>query len=89
MNTTNGSTSKSLNADRLSNELYDTLAEAARSLKTISANLGALIEAQVTNPESAEPDGDVAAERLLDWTADIFAISEDIDFYINPAPKGN
>lgn len=70
----------------LSPEMSETLADTAAQLKKISAALGSLIEDQVANPTDVEGKG-VAASRLLDWTADIFALSEDIEFYINPEPE--
>lgn len=86
MKTGNSKQSEKLNASAgLSESLVSTLANVAKQLQSISADMGALIEEQVNNPEYVEGD-DVAADRLLDWTADVFAISQDIEFYINPKP---
>lgn len=70
----------------LSPELSEMLTQTAKQLKVLSGQLGGLIEDQVMDPTYVEGK-DVAADRLLDWTADLFAISEDIEFYVNPEPK--
>lgn len=86
MKTPISKTSEKLNAAAgLSETLTDTLSSVAKQLQSISAEMSALIEEQVNNPEYVEGE-DVAADRLLDWTADVFAISQDIEFYINPKP---
>lgn len=61
------------------------LASVAEKLKTISADLAAQIEDQVMEPDviNATAKGTVA-DKLFDWTSDIFAISQDIEYYINP-----
>lgn len=69
----------------LSGELKSILADVSQQLRSIAARLGSQIEDQVTDPDVV-PEQGVAADRLLDWTADIFALAEDIDFYTNPAP---
>lgn len=70
----------------LTNEMRTILINAADQLREISGQLGGLIEDQVTDPTYVEGKG-VAADRLLDWTADIFALAEDITFYVNPEPE--
>ena len=77
-------TRNKLNASTgLSDETEKVLNQISQQLKQISGQLGALIEDQVTDPTYVEGKG-VAADRLLDWTADIFSISEDMKFYLNP-----
>lgn len=73
-------------ATTLDSDMKQILKDSAKQLKEISSRLGALIEDQVTDPTYVEGKG-VAADRLLDWTADIFALSEDIEFYITPEPE--
>ena len=59
------------------------LTNALDQLREISTQLAAIIEEQVEDP--AYQDGKaVLADRVIDWTADIFSISEDIRFYLNP-----
>lgn len=59
------------------------LTNALDQLREISTQLATIIEEQVEDP--AYQDGKaVLADRVIDWTADIFAISEDIRFYLNP-----
>lgn len=70
----------------LNEELRSTLNSVSDQLADICAKLSVNIEEQVTNPESVDGK-DVAANRLLDWTADLFAISEDIKYYLNPEEK--
>lgn len=70
----------------LDEDLKTTLSDVSNRLADICAQLGGHIEQQVTNPEYVDGK-DVAADRLLDWTADLFAISEDIKYYINPQPE--
>lgn len=82
-----GSQSKQLNASAsISEELKSTLDDVAKQLKSISSRLGSLIEDQVADPTRVDGKG-TAADRLLDWTADLFSISEDIEFYTNPEPE--
>ena len=70
-----------LNASVSSTE--SVLTNALDQLREISTQLAAIIEEQVEDP--AYQDGKaVLADRVIDWTADIFAISEDIRFYLNP-----
>lgn len=70
----------------LSQELREMLTQVSLQLRKVAARMAQDLEGQISTPEYAD-SGDVAAERLIDWTADVFAISEDIEFYINP-PRG-
>jgi len=69
----------------LSPELETTLNEASAQLRTVAAKLAQHLEGQISTPEYTA-GAEVAADRLIDWTADIFALSEDMKFYLNP-PK--
>jgi hypothetical protein len=76
-----------LNANAgLTQEESDTLRDAADQLVSISKSLSMLIGSQLSDPTYVDGKN-AAADRLLDWTADIFALSEDIKFYLNPPPK--
>ena len=75
---------KRLNASSgLAPEEIETLASVAKQLREVSVQLSGLIGDQVSDPTYTDGK-DAAADRLLEWTADIFAISEDINFYLNP-----
>lgn len=83
-NSSVGSKTKSkLNASVLDGALKSVLEEASSKLRDISAEMAGHLEDQVANPEYVEGQ-DVVADRLIEWVADIFAISEDIGFYLNP-----
>lgn len=71
----------------LSQELREMLTQVSLQLRKVAARMAQDLEGQISTPEYAD-SGDVAAERLIDWTADVFAISEDIEFYVNP-PRGD
>ena len=71
----------------LSQELREMLTQVSIQLRKVAARMAQDLEGQISTPEYAD-SGDVAAERLIDWTADVFALSEDIEFYINP-PRGD
>lgn len=76
-----------LNANAgLTEEEHKVLLEASESLARISERLATLIGDQVADPTYVDGKS-AAADRLLEWTADIFALSEDIKFYINPPPE--
>lgn len=70
----------------ISQELREMLTQVSLQLRKVAARMAQDLEGQISTPEYAD-SGDVAAERLIDWTADVFAISEDIEFYVSP-PKG-
>ena len=81
---TKASKTRKLNASAgLAPEEIEKLASAAKQLREVSVELSALIGDQVADPTYTDGK-DTAADRLLEWTADIFAISEDINFYLNP-----
>lgn len=83
--TTNSSVSSKtkLNSSVSDDALKSVLEEASSNLRDISAKMAGYLEDQVANPEYVEGQ-DVVADRLIEWVADIFAISEDINFYLNP-----
>jgi hypothetical protein len=73
---------RGLNAST-SEDATATLTSAQDKLRDISTSLASIITEQVSDPEYQEGKA-VLAERLMEWTADIFAISEDMRFYLNP-----
>lgn len=83
-----GSQTKRLNAavdTETEQPLAEVLAGVSEQLKTISAMLAGYIEEQVMDPDVINSDAKgTPAERLFDWTSDLFAISQDIDYYITP-----
>jgi hypothetical protein len=82
---TNSSATKlnSASVRGVSTETLAALAEVAENLKTEAAKIAVFIEEQVIDPSYSEGQ-DTVADRLIEWTGDIFAISEDINFYVNP-----
>ena len=81
-----GSPSKLNSAVENDVELVETLSNVSEQLKSISSRLAGYIEEQVLDPESVEGKKGVIADRLFDWTSDLFAISQDIEYYITPEP---
>lgn len=76
---------KPLNAS-LSDDTMNLLTESSSTIKNVCSKLASIIEDQVTNPnpQTGGEDGTVVSRRLLEWTSDLYAIAEDIDFYVNP-----
>lgn len=70
----------------LSENVIGVLTHNSNTIKTVCSELAAIIEDQVTNPnpQTGGEGGEIVSQRLLEWTADLFAIAEDIDFYVNP-----
>lgn len=74
-----------LNAS-LSDDTMNMLTESSSTIKSVCSKLATLIEDQVTNPnpQTGGEGGEIVSQRLLEWTSDLYAIAEDIDFYVNP-----
>lgn len=74
---------KTLNSN-LSNDTMTALTDASTAIKTLCSKLAGLIEDQVTNPnpQTSGENNEIVSQRLLEWTSDLYAIAEDIDFYV-------
>ena len=75
-----------LNASEPPSDINSVLTSSLDRLRDISTQLAGIITDQVENPDYQDGKA-VLADRVIDWTADIFAISEDIRFYLNPPEK--
>lgn len=74
----------SLNAD-LSTDLIGLLQEQSATIKDICTQLATLIEDDISSSDSQTgADDTVLSQRLIQWTADLFAISQDMDYYVSP-----
>ena len=84
----NATSPKSLNSS-LSDNVIETLTNNSTRLKAVCSELAGVIEDQVTNPnkQTGGEDNEILSQRLLEWTADLFAIASDIDFYVSPPPE--
>lgn len=74
-----------LNAS-LSDDTMSMLTESSSTIKSVCSKLATIIGEQVTspNPQTGGEDGTLVSRRLLEWTSDLYAIAEDMDFYVNP-----